>query len=55
VARKTISPDNIKNNWQLAKGDRQNELQLICFSEELTNDEIDHYLAKLNFPEIKKP
>lgn len=53
--RKPISPKNIKSNWQLAKSDNQNDLQSIYFSEKLDNNEIDSYLSKLNFVEIKKP
>jgi predicted nucleotidyltransferase component of viral defense system len=52
--RKPISSENIKGNWQLAKKDKENELQSIYFSEELNNNEIDSYLAKLDFPEIRK-
>lgn len=52
--RKTISPENIMSNWQLAKKDKENELQSIYFSEELENEEINGYLARLDFPEIKK-
>lgn len=52
--RKSISPKNIKSNWQLAKGDKQNDFQSIYFSEELDDNEINNYLSKLNFIEIKK-
>ena len=52
--RKPISPNNIRGNWQLAKNDKQNEFQSIYFSEELDDSEIDSYLSKLNFSEIKK-
>lgn len=53
--RKSISPKNIISNWQLAKSDKQNEFQSIYFSEGLDDNEIDSYLSKLNFIEIKKP
>ncbi len=52
--RKPINPENIKNNWQLAKKDKENELQSIYFSEDLQNEEIFSYLEKLNFQEISK-
>lgn len=50
--RKPISPKNIKNNWQLAKTDKQNDYQSINFSEELPDTEIEQYLSQLNFDEI---
>jgi len=53
--RKSISLKNIKNNWQLAKNDKQNESRSIYFSEKLDDNEIDNYLSKLDFTEIKKP
>lgn len=52
--RKTISPKNIKSNWQLAKLDKQNDYQSIYFSEELPNAEIEQYLSKLDFNEMSK-
>lgn len=51
--KKPISPENIKSNWQLAKSDKQNDLQSIYFSEGLDDNEIDSYLSKLTFAEIK--
>jgi hypothetical protein len=52
--RKTISVENIKGNWQLAKNDKLNEFQSIYFSEELGDEEIESYLSKLDFSEINK-
>ncbi len=52
--RKPVSSRNIKSNWRLAKGDKQNELQSIYFSEGLNDEEIDSYLSGLNFAEIRK-
>lgn len=52
--RKDINPKNIMENWKLAKKDRFNEFQVIYFSEELEDNEIEHTLSKLNFPEIKR-
>ena len=53
--RKSISLKNIKNNWQLAKDDKQNESRSIYFSEMLDDNEIDKYFSILDFTEIKKP
>lgn len=50
--RKSINPENIKNNWQLAKKDKENELQSIYFSENLRNEEIADFLERLSFTEI---
>ncbi len=52
--RKTISCKNILNNWEIAKLDKQEDLQTIYFSEEIKNEEIEKELLKLNFEDIKE-
>ena len=47
--RKTISLDNIKNNWQLAKQEKLREVSAIYFSEELSDEQIEEQLDKLGF------
>ncbi len=50
--RKTISPKNILNNWELAKKDKNNESLGIYFTEELTDNQILKQLKNLNFPDL---
>ena len=50
--RKTISTENILNNWELAKLDKQEDLQNIYYTEELSDDEIKNELDKLSFDAI---
>ena len=52
--RKSISSKNIKDNWKIARGDKQNDYQSIYFSEILEEKEISNYLSMLKFEEIKK-
>jgi len=51
---KTISKENILNNWEIAKLDKQEDLQNIYFIEELSDDEIKNELERLNFDTIKQ-
>lgn len=52
--RKTISIENILNNWEIAKLDKQEDLQTIYFIEELSDEEIKGELDKLSFDSIEK-
>jgi predicted nucleotidyltransferase component of viral defense system len=52
--RKTISCQNIMSNWELAKKDKNNELQAIHFSRELSEKEMTESLQKLRFPDFHK-
>jgi predicted nucleotidyltransferase component of viral defense system len=52
--RKTISTENILNNWETAKQDKQAGLQTIYYTEELSEEEIKSELVKLKFKDIKK-
>lgn len=52
--RKTISTENISNNWALAKLDKQEDLQNIYYMEELGDEEIKNELAQLKFNPISK-
>jgi predicted nucleotidyltransferase component of viral defense system len=52
--RKTISIKNILNNWEIAKQDKQTDLQIIYYAEKLSDEEIMSQLDKLNFKDIKK-
>jgi len=52
--RKDISKENILNNWELARLDKQKDLQNIYYSEEVSDNDILKELEKLNFIEIKK-
>jgi len=52
--RKTISTENILNNWETAKQDKQADLQTIYYTEELSDEEIKNELKKLKFGVIKK-
>lgn len=52
--RKSISPKNIKNNWKVARGDKQNDFRSIYFSKNLDEKEINNYLSMLKFEEIIK-
>ncbi|MFH1744583.1 MAG: nucleotidyl transferase AbiEii/AbiGii toxin family protein [bacterium] len=50
--RKNISPNNILNNWKIAKEDKINESLAIYFTEELSDEQIMNELQRLNFVEI---
>ncbi|MFA5228627.1 MAG: nucleotidyl transferase AbiEii/AbiGii toxin family protein [Candidatus Paceibacterota bacterium] len=50
--RKTISKDNILNNWELAKLDKQEDLQNIYYTEEIEDKEIKKEIDKLKFKPI---
>lgn len=52
--RKTISPKNIINNWEIAKLDKQEDLQNIYYTEELNDEEIKHGLGHFTFNDIEK-
>lgn len=52
--RKTISTKNILNNWEIAKQDKQADLQTIYYTEELSDEEIKSELDKFSFKDIKK-
>lgn len=52
--RKTISTENILNNWETAKQDKQADLQTIYYTEELSDEEIKSELEKLKFDVITK-
>ncbi len=52
--RKTISKENILNNWEIAKLDKQEDLRTIYLTEELNDEEIKSVLDKLNFDSITK-
>jgi predicted nucleotidyltransferase component of viral defense system len=50
--RKTISKDNILNNWELAKLDKQEDLQNIYYTKEIEDEEIKKEIDKLKFEPI---
>lgn len=50
--RKTISCKSIMSNWELAKKERNNELQAIHFSKELSEKEMTESLEKLLFTDF---
>jgi len=50
--RKTISLQNILNNWQLAQEDKNNEKLAIYFTEELADEHVKNQLSKLQFETI---
>jgi len=50
--RKTISKDNILNNWELARLDKQEDLQNIYYTEEIEDEEIKKEIDKLKFEPI---
>ena len=50
--RKTISTDNILNNWETAKIDKQQDLQNIYYTEKIEDEEIQKEIAKLKFKPI---
>ncbi|MFA6514537.1 MAG: nucleotidyl transferase AbiEii/AbiGii toxin family protein [Patescibacteria group bacterium] len=52
--RKTISPENILNNWRLAQQDKAKESSSIYFSEELSDEQIEKQLSKLAFSPLNK-
>ncbi|MCF7794932.1 nucleotidyl transferase AbiEii/AbiGii toxin family protein [Patescibacteria group bacterium] len=51
--RRNIKKENIINNWEIAKSDKQKDYQNIYFIEELDDKEIDKALSMLNFKPIK--
>lgn len=52
--RKTISPQNIINNWRLAQQDKTREASSIYFFEELSDEQIEEQLNKLDFAPLSK-
>jgi len=52
--RKIISKENILNNWELAKQEKQQEFSSIYYSEEVEDNAVEAILRGLNFIEIKK-
>jgi len=50
--RKTISMENILNNWQIAKKDKQEDLQNIYYTENVKDEEIEKEISKLKFKPI---
>ena len=52
--RKTISKENILNNWQLARQEKHKDLNSIRYTKELSNEEIEEELDKLKFEAIYK-
>lgn len=52
--RKTISPGNILNNWQLVQQNKQAELAAIHYSEPLDDVTMTRQLQRLEFAEIVK-
>ncbi len=51
--RKSMSPKNILNNWELAKADKANELSAIYFTEELADEQVTKILRELDFSDLK--
>jgi len=52
--RETISTQSILSNWRIAKQDRQADQQTIYYTEDLSDEEIERELNKLNFKDITK-
>ncbi|KUK66550.1 MAG: hypothetical protein XD85_0149 [Parcubacteria bacterium 34_609] len=52
--RKIISVNNILNNWEVAKIDKQEDLQNIYYTEEIKDEEIEEELFKLKFKPIDR-
>lgn len=52
--RKPISHENILNNWNLAKQEKQQDITRIYYTEELNDQEIENELKKLKFDVISK-
>lgn len=52
--RKIISTNNILNNWEVAKIDKQEDLQNIYYTEEIKDEEIEEELFKLKFKPIDR-
>jgi predicted nucleotidyltransferase component of viral defense system len=52
--RKIISTNNILNNWEVAKIDKQEDLQNIYYTEEIKDEEIEKELFKLKFKPINR-
>lgn len=52
--RKPISQYNILSNWQLAKKDKDNEKLAIYYSEELSDEQIEAQIKRLQFETITK-
>jgi predicted nucleotidyltransferase component of viral defense system len=51
--RKSINKENIINNWEIAKSDKQKDYQNIYFIEQLNDKEINEALSILNFKTIQ--
>ncbi|MBI2427176.1 MAG: nucleotidyl transferase AbiEii/AbiGii toxin family protein [Candidatus Kerfeldbacteria bacterium] len=52
--RKTISPQTVMSNWELARREKASELAAIYYSEELADEMIASHIAKLQFESILK-
>ena len=52
--RKPISPQTILSNWQLVKKEKMNELTVIHYSQELSDEDIDIQLKRLKFAKIER-
>ncbi|MDO9399766.1 MAG: nucleotidyl transferase AbiEii/AbiGii toxin family protein [bacterium] len=51
--RKAISKKNILENWKLARQEKQQEFSSIFYFEEIADKEVEKWLKKLDFIEIK--
>ncbi|MBI4653073.1 nucleotidyl transferase AbiEii/AbiGii toxin family protein [Candidatus Kuenenbacteria bacterium] len=51
--RKIISKINILENWRLARQEKQQEFSSIFYFEEVADEEVEKWLKKLDFIEIK--
>jgi len=52
--RKIISTKNILNNWNIAKFDKNLDIQIIYYTEDLKDIEVESILKKIKFSDIKK-
>lgn len=50
---KTLSVNNIRGNWKIAKKDKQNDLNTIFIKKEISNQDVETFLEKLNFDDIE--
>lgn len=54
--RKPISPQHILSNWKLAKKEKDSELTAIHYAEELSDDNVEAQIARLQFvPVLPNP
>lgn len=51
---KIISTKNILNNWNIAKLDKNLDIQIIYYTEDLKDIEVESILKKITFSDIKK-